>query len=267
MLQKVKNRIQGVGLGLRFEHFDQALSFEAQDVPWFEVIMEDFLSKGPHHIKLSKLLETHSIVFHSVGLNLGGVDKYDLCYLKKVKAIYDKFNPEWVSDHLCWSSHNGKFHHDLLPIPKTIEALENVCNRINFLQDFFERELVIENVTSYVDYKSEDFTELEFIKEVLSKTNCSFLLDISNVVINHRNRGTDPIEYLESFPLEDVKQIHLAGGTFEEGMIIDSHAHEVEEFDIEIYKSILEKGYNIPAMIERDSNLPSFQVLNNERRK
>lgn len=260
-----RNPVQGIGLGLRFDHFDDILESRPK-VPWFEVTLEDFLEYGPHHQKLLELRKDYPIVMHSIGLDLGGCDSYDIAYLKQVKGLYEKFQPEWISDHLCWSSSEEKFHHDLLPIPKSKEGLKNLCDRINYLQNFFNRTLVLENITSYVDFKEEEYEEIEFIEEVLKNTECYLLLDITNVLINHINRGSSYQNYFDRFPMGKVKQIHLSGHAKGEGILIDSHSDEVGKEDIHILTKIYKKESKIPAMIERDDNIPNFKVLNSERK-
>jgi uncharacterized protein (UPF0276 family) len=257
--------INGMGLGLRFDHFDEIIESKPK-TPWFEVIVEDFLSEGPHHKKLEKLREDYPIALHSIGLNLGGVDAFDIDHLNKFKEIYQRFEPNWISDHLCWSAINGVKHHDLLPIPRTQEALRNVCERISYFQDFFNRQLVIENITAYIDYQESVFSEIDFLTEIVKTTGCGLLLDITNARINAQNRKVDFKDYFESFPLESVKQIHLSGGSVDNGVLIDSHNSEVNAVDIEILSGILSKGYKIPAMIERDADIPSFEVLEEERK-
>lgn len=260
----LKSKIQGVGLGLRFRHIDTILELTPK-VPWFEVIIEDFLEDGPHHRKLEKIRERYPIVFHSVGLNLGGVDAFDLERLTSMKDLYEKFQPEWISDHLCWSSHRGSFHHDLLPIPKTKEGLSNVSERINYLQSFFKRKLVIENITSYIDYKTEEYEEIDFIENIVKNTGCELLLDITNVSINCKNRGIDSSKFFSEFPFDFVKQGHLSGASEDGNILIDSHSNSVQKKDIEILKKIYSNGFKFPVMIERDSNIPAFEVLEAER--
>jgi len=262
----LEHKIKGIGLGLRFSHFEDILKFEHQ-CPWFEVITEDFLQEGSHQHKLLKLRKKFPIAFHSVGLNIGGVDSIDLNYLKRLKFLYQKFEPTIVSDHLCWSSHQGKFHYDLLPIPRTRDGLNQVCERISFVQEYLDRELVIENITSYIEYKECDFEELDFLKAVSNKTGCFFLLDITNVLINFENRKKNPENFLMNFPLDRVKQIHLAGGTNKGNIIIDTHSEKVSPESILELQKIYQRGYDIPAIIERDSNIPPFLNLEEERQK
>ena len=253
-----------VGLGLRFSHMDDVLEQKPQ-TPWFEVIADDFLDQGPHHGKLSQLRQTYPLVFHSVGLNLGGTDPLHLPTLQSFKKLHERYEPLWVSDHLCWSAHGGNHHFDLLPMPLTSEALDNLCGRIHKVQEVFGRPLGVENITSYLDYRSEDFSETQFIKELVARTGCELLLDVSNVLINHRNRGRDAEDFFATYPLDRVKQIHLAGGSLVDGTMIDSHASPVPAADVDCVRALRQKGLTGHVTLERDAALPSFLELERER--
>lgn len=229
------------------------------------MIADDFLTDGPHHGKLLRLREQVPIAFHSVGLNIGGVDPFPESYLSSFRKLYEKYEPAWISDHLCWSAHNGKFHHDLLPIPKTKEAFQKVSERIESLQDYFQRELCLENITSYIDYKNEEFDEIEFIEALVQKTGCKLLLDVSNVLINHQNRKFNPKSYFDRFPLHSVLQVHLSGGSWDEGVVIDSHSNKIPSEDVEVLSRLQRRGLNVPVLLERDADLPDFAELEQER--
>jgi uncharacterized protein len=258
---------EGLGLGLRFPHIDEILS-KKPDTLWFEVTTDDFLSEGPHHQKLLKIREDYPINFHSIGLNVGGVDTFEKEYLNSFKVLYEKFEPTYISDHLCWSAHGGKYHHDLLPVLRNKESLDHVISRINYLQDYFKRPLLLENITSYIDYKDNIYSESEFIKNICEQTGCFLLLDVSNVLVNAKNKSVNPVDFFEHYPLERVKQGHLAGGFLtENNVVIDTHSDMVEIEDIQFLKDIYNKGFNFPVIIERDANLPSFLQLEDERLK
>ena len=258
--------IKGIGLGLRFPHFDSILK-EDCETSWFEVLTDDFLNQGPHFKKLERLRETKPIVMHSIGMNLGGVSAFNQNYLSSLRELYKRFEPEWISDHLCWSSHEGQYHHDLLPIPRTDEALENLVQRVSYLQDFFGRQLVLENITSYVEFEESHMPETEFINALVDKTGCGILLDLTNVLVNSQNKKTSVKEYIENFPFKAVKQIHLAGGEYIDDVLVDTHGANVGDEDIELLKEVYKKHSTIPAMIERDIQLPSFEELEAERKK
>lgn len=267
--QSRPHAIEGVGLGLRLQHIDTILE-NTPHVPWFEVMVEDFLTPGPHHNKLERLAEDYPITFHSVGLNVGGSegpDGREWCYLKSLKELYELYKPAVISDHLCWSAQGGLYHHDLLPIPRTHAALEYVCERIDFLQHYFRRTLCLENITTYLDFQEEDFSELSFIKEVVQRTGCCLLLDLSNVLINHLNRDEDPQTYLQAFPLEQVSYIHLSGGSKRDGLHIDSHSSAVQAEDIAVLKALYQRGHALPALVERDEDIPPFQIFEDERQR
>lgn len=259
-------KIEGIGLGLRFPHFEDILNGHPQ-TPWFEVLTDDFLDDGPHHDKLMTLRNDYPVTFHSTGMNICGTQDFNLNYLNKFKELYQKFQPVLITDHLCWSSHNGKYHHDLLPAPRTQAGLINTCERINYLQDFFKCPLALENITSYIDYRHSDYSEIEFISQVIKATGCKLLLDISNVIINNKNRNKKYYSYFADFPLDSVVQIHLAGGESNGKAIIDTHSNSVGSEDINILKNIYTQGFNIPVLIERDANLPAFSQLEEERKK
>ena len=259
------SKTEGVGVGLRFPHFNDILNSQPKS-NWVEVMTDDFLSAGPHHDKLLALREQIPMAFHSVGLNIGGTDPFNGDYLKTFKDLYDKYEPFLISDHLCWSTHQGRYHHDLLPIPKTKEALVHVCRRIDELQNYFQRPLTVENITTYIDFKEEDFSEIDFIKTLQKTTGCFLLLDITNVRINHTNRKEDSSHYFDNFPLEEVRQVHLAGGQWDGDTLIDSHSHPVSTEDLDTLKELYHSGrLKAPALIERDASLPSFKELEAER--
>ena len=263
-----QNVLQGVGLGLRLEHIDSIME-ESPPIPWFEVMVEDFLVEGPHHNKLRKIAQEYPLVFHSVGLNVAGTDPPSgpqWPYLKALKDLYQIYQPVLISDHLCWSAQEGRYHHDLLPFPKTKEALNHICSRIDFLQSYFKRELCLENITAYIDFKEEEYEETHFIRELLKRTQCSLLLDLTNVVINHKNRNLNPESYLKKFPLEKVHYVHLSGGSEQEGMIIDSHSSSVTPLDLSLLQHLHQTGYPLAAMIERDAEIPPFDQLEQERK-
>ncbi len=255
--------IRGVGLGLRQPHMHSILESKPE-VPWFEVIVDDYIDGHLDLKKLDKLRKHYPIVCHSVGLNLGGIDEYDTNTLSKFKYIYDRFSPEWISDHLCWSSHNGMYHHDLMPIPRTTEALEHIVRRIDFLQNFFKRSLVIENITQYIRFENEQYSENEFISEVMNRTGCFLLLDISNIATNMKNKINENY-WVNSIDVSKVKQIHLAGSVMSDGLQLDTHSENVSNADTLLAKDFITKNPHIPVMIERDSNLPNFSILNQER--
>ncbi len=211
------------------------------------------------------LRANYPIVFHSIGFNIGGTQAFDLNYLSQFKTLYSKFKPELISDHLCWSAHEGNYHHDLLPIPRTSQSLTHVCDRIDFLQNYFERTMAVENITSYIDFKQTDIPEEDFITEIIKKTGCLLLLDITNLMINSKNKKFNPNSFLKKIPFDSIAYIHIAGGTQRGEIVIDTHGEAVPQSDLDLLKNVLNKRIDIPVLLERDANIPVFSELEYER--
>ncbi|MDE2026634.1 MAG: DUF692 domain-containing protein, partial [Patescibacteria group bacterium] len=201
----------GFGLGLRTEHYEDILAL-TPPVDWFEIITENYLVPGGKPLYyLDKIREFYPMVMHGVSLSLGSSDPLDWDYLKQVKALAARIEPAWISDHLCWTGVNGLNMHDLLPMPYTYEMVRHVVSRLTQIQDYLKRPLLIENVSSYVNYKQSEMTEWEFINSILKQSGCYLLLDVNNVYVSAFNHGFDALDYLNAIPCEKVIQIHLAG--------------------------------------------------------
>tara|TARA_B100000749_G_scaffold280223_1_gene275461 strand:- start:168433 stop:169251 length:819 start_codon:yes stop_codon:yes gene_type:complete len=261
-----KEAIGGVGMALQFPHIDYILK-ERPKVPWFEIDIDRFVDDGIHHAQLKKLRAHYPIVFHCRSLNLGGVDKFPGQQIIMYKSLIDLYEPEWFSDHLCWTSFNGHFHHDLLPVPRTTEGLINLTQRIDFLQEFFDRSLVIQNISSYIEFDGADFSEVEFIKEVQRRSGCKLLLDISSVLIDSKNKNRDPNDFFAEYPIEKAVYGRLSGGAFVKDLIMDSRSNSVNEMDIQMYQSIWDSGVKLPVALTRSADIPPFKDLEDERQK
>ena len=269
VIQKTKlniknNKLSGAGLNLCFDHLDDILRLNPP--LWFEIIAEELLEKqgddnDSNDHRVLQIAQHHNVVIHSLSLNLGGVDSIDRSYLSKLARLYDLYQPVIISDHICFSKYQGYHHHDLLPIPKTKTSLKHLSARINHVQDYFGRQLVLENISHYIDYKNQTFNDIEFIMEIINLTNCGVLLDISNALINHHNRGLSVQQFFGDFPLSEVKYIHLSGGSYLDSIKIDSHSTDVEVEDISILKMIYDQGYKIPFMIERNQQITDFHSI------
>ena len=197
----------GFGLGLRTEHFDDVLATKPM-VDWFEVTSENFMVPGgkPLHY-LNSIREHYPIVMHGVSLSIGSTDPLDKNYLKKLKELARQIEPAWVSDHCCWTGVDGINSHDLLPLPYNQEAINHVVSRIQQVQDFLGREILIENLSSYVEFKQSQMSEWEFISQVAKKSGCRLLLDVNNVYVSARNHGFEPMDYIRGLPSEKIWQI------------------------------------------------------------
>lgn len=251
----------GFGLGLRTQYVREILDTKP-NIDWFEVITENYLVEGgkPHYF-LQEISNLYPIAMHGVSLSIGGTDPLDLDYLNSLKKLIQQYQPLWVSDHLCWTGTNHNNSHDLLPLPYTEEALQHVCMRICKVQDMLNRPILIENVSSYVQFKHSEMTEWQFLIEVVKNTGCYLLLDVNNVYVNSINHHFDPLEFLESIPKDFVKQHHLAGHTDCQTYIIDTHDNRVVKSVWDLY-AVARRLYGpVSLIIERDGNMPPLSEL------
>ena len=251
----------GFGLGLRTDHYDAILA-ERPPVDWFEVLTENYLVPGgkPLHY-LERIRRDYPVVMHGVSLSIGGSDALDLGYLKQVKALAARIDARWVSDHLCWTAHDGVNLHDLLPLPYTEEAIAHVVARVQRVQDVLGRQLVLENVSSYISYKESALSEWEFVNEICARADCLLLLDINNIYVSAFNHGFDPHTYLNAIPATRVRQFHLAGHRNHDTYIVDTHDQPVIPPVWDLYAAALRRFGPVATMIERDDNIPPLAEL------
>lgn len=249
------------GLGLRPKHYQTILNNKPH-IDWFEIISEDFLVEGgPPIYHLEKIAEQYPMAMHGVSLSIGSTDPLNRPYLKKLKALADKLNPLWVSDHFCWTGVKGVNTHDLLPMPFTEEAVKHVVKRARIVQDFLERPLLLENVSSYVNFKDSTMTEWEFIVAVAKEAKCLLLLDVNNVYVNAMNHGFDPITFLNAIPNALVQQYHIAGHLKLAHHILDTHDHKIIPAVWKLYAHAVKIFSGVATLIERDSNIPELPDL------
>lgn len=251
----------GYGLGLRREHYDDVLDSKP-DVDWFEVISENYMVEGgkPLHY-LNRIRELYPIVMHGVSLSIGSIEPLDYNYLKKLKALMGWVEPMWFSDHLCWTGINKLNMHDLLPLPYTEEAIDHVVERITRVQEYLGRQMLLENVSSYISYSESQLSEWDFLAEVAERADCLLLLDINNIYVSAFNHNFDPRTYLKAMPADRICQIHLAGHTQEENLIIDTHDHPIADPVFELYADAIQRFGRVSTMIERDDNIPPLAEL------
>ena len=253
--------ISGFGLGLRPEHYE-AIASGSHAVDWFEAITENYLVPGGkplHH--LDSVRARYPIVLHGVSLSIGSTDPIDAAYLRDVRALADRVEPEWISDHLCWTGIDGRNLHDLLPLPYTEEALALVVRHIDQVQHALGRRILLENVSSYLSFSSSSMTEWEFLTQVATRADCSILLDVNNVYVSSVNHDFDPHEYLRALPRERIRQIHLAGHSNRGDHLIDTHDHPIATPVWDLYAAALHLLGPVPTMIERDDNIPPLAEL------
>lgn len=251
----------GFGLGLRVDHYDTILN-SAPAVDWFEIISENYLVPGgkPLHY-LDRIRERYPLVMHGVSLSIGSTDPLDTEYLKQLKALAARVEPAWISDHLCWTGVHGRNLHDLLPLPYTVETVKHVAARIRAVQDFLGRQILIENVSSYVNFSGSQMSEWEFLTAVCERADCLILFDVNNIYVSSINHEFDPRAYLDGIPANRVQQIHLAGHEDHGDYIIDTHDHPVADPVWDLYAEAVRRFGPVSTMIERDDNIPPLDEL------
>lgn len=251
----------GFGLGLRKEHYE-AILCERPLVEWFEALTENYLVPGgkPLHY-LERIREHYPVVLHGVSLGIGGSDPLDRDYLAQLKALAQRIEPAWISDHLCWTGLHGINVHDLLPLPYTEEAVEHVARRVRQVQDHLGRRILLENVSSYLGYRASEMSEWEFLNAVAEQADCLLLLDINNIHVSAVNHGFDPEEYLDGVAPERVQQHHLAGHTDYGAYLIDTHDAQVIDPVWDLYAKAVRRFGTVSCMIERDDNIPPLAEL------
>lgn len=259
--------IEGAGISLRTPHIQQIIE-QQPNIAWLEILADNFLvGDGVNKTLLHKVRELYPITMHCVSISLGSVDPLDLHYLKQVKTLADDFEMSWVSDHICFTSAEGNHAHDLLPLPYTEEALNNIVNRVIQAQDYLNRPLLLENATSYIQYNHSTLSESEFINELVTRTNCHLLFDVNNAFINQENLGNNALEFIKSLPLNAIKEIHLAGFEQRENILVDTHNNKVSEPVWDLFTKLQHLIPNTPTQIEWDSDLPDLSVLIDEATK
>ncbi|MDE1885021.1 MAG: DUF692 domain-containing protein [Xanthomonadaceae bacterium] len=251
----------GFGLGLRADHYD-ALIESRPNVDWLEAISENYLVPGGKPLDwLRRMRERYPVVLHGVSLSIGSQDPLDREYLSALKKLADSMEPAWMSDHLCWTGAHGRNLHDLLPLPYTEEAVAHVSARVRQVQDFLGRRILLENVSSYVEFKASTMPEWEFLAAIAERADCLILLDVNNIHVSARNHGFDAHDYLAGIPPRRVQQFHLAGHTFQNNLVIDTHDQPVPDPVWDLYADAVRRFGPVSTMIERDDNIPELGEL------
>lgn len=254
----------GFGLGLRTEHYTHVLQHKP-DVDWFEIISENYMVPGgkPLHY-LDQIRQDYPIVMHGVSMSIGSTDPLNRDYLNKLKQLIERVQPRWISDHLCWTGVNQTNSHDLLPLPYNEETIRHLVERIAQVQDYLGHRILVENLSSYVTYKNSEMMEWDFINEIIRRADCYLLLDINNIFVSAHNHHFDPLDYINAMDGERVMQFHLAGHSYHDDMIIDTHDHDVCDPVWSLYEKALQRFGAVSTMIERDDNIPAFTELRSE---
>ncbi|SHH43864.1 hypothetical protein SAMN05428948_4035 [Massilia sp. CF038] len=256
----------GFGLGLRSAHYAElADTTPAQTgVDWFEILSENYLGGGKPLAMLEMVRRDYPLVMHGVSMSVGSADGPSPDYLQALKALIDRVQPLWVSDHLCWTGTLGRNLHDLYPLPYSDEALSTVVANVRRVQDVLGRRILLENVSSYLSFNDDTMPEWEFVSAVAEQSDSLILLDVNNVYVSSVNHGFDPDTYLRALPPARVQQIHLAGHSVQEGIIIDTHDHAVADPVWSLYARALQRFGPVATMIERDDAIPPLAELASE---
>ena len=249
-------RSPGFGLGLRPEHYGEFLA-GPQPVDWLEIISENYMVPGGKPLAmLDRIRADYPVVMHGVSLSIGSAEPLDMGYLRDLKALAERVEPLWISDHLCWTGINAHNTHDLLPLPYDAPALDCVVGNIGRVQDCLGRRILIENPSSYVTFRSSDRDEWDFLSEMAARADCLLLLDVNNIYVSARNHGFDPQDYLAGLPADRIQQIHLAGHSDMGDYVIDTHDADVCDAVWDLYGDAVRMFGPVATMIERDDHIP-----------
>lgn len=252
----------GFGIGLRRPHYQHVLEQQPDGVDWFEVITENYLAPGgrPRSI-LRKVRENYPVVLHGLSFNIGTDEPLDTGYLEQLKALIRDIEPAWVSDHICWTGLHGRTSHDLLPIAYNEETLRLVSDKVNRIQDYLGQMVVLENPSTYLQFRSCEISEADFINAMVDNTGCRILLDVNNVYVSSFNLGFYPRQYINTLKTDCVQQFHLAGHTHNTSHIIDTHDHPVCDEVWSLYHHACQRFGDVATLLERDDHIPPFDEL------
>jgi uncharacterized protein (UPF0276 family) len=254
----------GHGVGLRPTHYPRLWDGTAR-ADWFEVISENYMIAGGRPLAaLERARALAPVVLHGVSLSIGSTDPLDKAYLDALQSLAARYEPAWVSDHLCWSSVGGHHAHDLLPLPYTDEALDHVVRRVVAVQERLRRRILLENVSSYLTYTHSTIPEWEFLDAVARRADCGLLLDVNNVYVSAVNHGFAPETYLAGLPGDRVCQIHLAGHTDMGAYLLDTHDGPVIEAVWDLYRHAVRRFGRVSTLVEWDDRVPDLEVVRAE---
>ncbi|AEI82184.1 hypothetical protein UPF0276 (plasmid) [Cupriavidus necator N-1] len=258
------------GIGLRFRHH-QAVVEEHPAVSWFEVHTENYMGGGRAPGCLDAIRRDYALSLHGVGLSLGSADGLDLAHLARVREVVERVEPGLVSEHLSWSITRGTYLADLLPLPMTEEALAVVCSHVDQVQGALRRRILVENPSTYLQYRHSTIPEWEFLAEVARRTGCGILCDVNNIYVSACNHGWDAMTYLHALAPAAIGEIHLAGHSVRQlgqGQVlrIDDHGSRVAPAVWALYEAALGRFGAVPTLIEWDTDVPPLDVLMGEAR-
>jgi uncharacterized protein (UPF0276 family) len=257
------------GVGLKAQHYRTIIE-ERPDVGFFEVHAENYMGEGgPPHRYLSEIRNRYPLSLHGVGLSIGANRPLDRDHLKRLKSLIARYQPGLFSEHLAWSTHDDAYLNDLLPLPYTDETLAQVADHIDEVQEALGRQMLLENPSTYLAFAESTWPEIEFIAEIVRRTGCGLLLDVNNVHVSSVNQQWDALAYVDAYPLQHVREIHLAGHTREADekdrpLLIDTHDRPVDQIVWDLYERVIARAGPLPTLIEWDAEIPSWPELKAE---
>jgi uncharacterized protein (UPF0276 family) len=259
-------KMVSAGTGLKPEHAREI--FESpRAVDFFEVHAENYMGAGgpPHHL-LRRIAADYPLSVHGVGLSIGGAGALDRDHLARLKKLIGDYRPAMFSEHLAWSSHDGVYLNDLLPLPYNAHTLTSVVRHIDEVQHTLDTRMLLENPSTYVSFGTSDMDEAEFLRSVAARTGCGLLLDVNNVYVSSVNHGFDAAAYIDRFPIEFVGEIHLAGFAEDQDadagrLLVDAHGAPVAEAVWSLYRRTLARSGPVPTLIEWDNDIPDFATV------
>lgn len=257
------------GVGYKNMHFREILESPG-DVAWLEIHAENYMGSGGRpRAQILKLREQFPFSCHGVGLSIGGEEDLDTEHLARLKALIAWMEPESFSEHLAWSTHEGYYFNDLLPLPYTEDTLSRVCLHVEQTQEWVGRRMLLENPSNYFEFEESTIDEIDFLTEIAAKSGCGLLLDVNNVFVSSTNRRTDPIDYLDRFPMHLVGEIHLGGHAEDDDpdgdtLLIDDHASEVSDPVWGLYAHAMNRSGPLPTLVEWDNDVPDWSTLSAE---
>ena len=261
-----RGSVSDVGIGLRDPHFDQLMT-EDHGVPWLELLADNFLARGgltPR--QLDRVAQRYPVTLHCVSMNLGGIDPLDKTYLSEVRRIADQANAAWISDHACFTAHDGRQYHDLLPLPYTDESIRHMAGRIAAIQDYLGQRIAVENVSAYLRADA-PLSEAAFLAAVCEEADCTLLLDVNNLYVNQVNLGLDARQAIAELPLGRVREIHLAGYEDKGDYLVDAHNNRVSDPVWSLFAELMQALPHAPVLIEWDKDIPPLATLLAEAEK
>jgi len=260
------------GVGYKAQHFAEIMA-DAGPVEWLEIHAENYMGDGGRPLaQLRHLSQKFPISVHGVGLSIGAEGPLDPDHLARLKHLVDWLQPASFSEHLAWSTHDSHFLNDLLPVPYTEATLAKVCEHIDQVQTLLGRQMLLENPSTYVAFSDSEMSEIDYIKQIVTRTGCGLLLDVNNVFVSATNQQTDPYSYIDDFPVEAVGEIHLGGHDEDEDdhgapLLIDSHGRAVVDPVWTLYEYTIAKAGARPTLIEWDTDVPEWPVLAEEAKR